>query len=222
MALHAVDQGIWEVSCPQKVLGVEFGHRMTVVQLSSGDLWVHSPVALDQVTKNDIRELGTPRYFVAPNAFHDMYWHPYFQAFQDAEFHGAPGMPSSLTFTHTLSDVLPNDWADDFVGIPTLGMPKLNEHVYIHKASKTLILADLVFNFGERNSFWERSFLKLNDVHDKVGPSRLFRAFIKDKKAFRETVDRILTCDFDRIIVGHGQNIETGGKKVLEQAYSFL
>lgn len=222
MGLNVVNDHIWEVNDPLKILGVEFGHRMTVVKLSSGDLWVHSPVALCEDIQQAIDALGSPRYFVAPSAFHDMYWSPYFDAFDDVEFHGVPDMPSELHFTHTLSETIPSEWAEDFDMIAVEGIPTLNEHVFIHKKSKTLILADLVFNFETRQKLWERMFLKMNGVHGQVGPSRLFCACIKDKKAFRGSLDRLLACDFDRIIVGHGQNIETGGKQIMENAYSFL
>ena len=222
MPLNKIDEHIWEVSDALQILGVEFGHRMTVVKLSSGDLWVHSPVALNDAVQKEIGALGTPRYFVAPSAFHDMYWEPYFDTFKDVEFHGVPGMPSHLQFTHTFSEEMPNAWAKDFDMIPIYGIPLLNEHVFIHKASKTLILADLVFNFEKRQKMWERMFLTMNGVHGRVSPSRMFRACIKDKKAFRDSLDVLFRHDFERVIVGHGHNIETGGKRLLENAYSFL
>lgn len=222
MRLNKVGDCIWEVSDPLQILGVEFGHRMTVVKLSSGDLWVHSPVELNADVQKALQSLGSLRYFVAPSAFHDLYWPPYFETFRDVEFHGVPGMPSSLTFTHTFSDTLPSEWAEDFDMIAIHGAPMLNEHVFVHKKSKTLIVADLVFAFEKRQKMWERMFLTLNGVHGKIGPSRMFRACIKDKQAFRESLDRVLAFEFDRVIVGHGHNIETGGKRVLEDAYSFL
>ena len=222
MRLNDVGDQIWEVSNPLQILGVAFGHRMTVVKLSCGDLWVHSPVELNEAVQTTLQSLGSLRYFVAPSAFHDLYWTPYFETFRDVEFHGVPGMPSSLTFTHIISDSLPSEWAQDFEMIAIDGAPLLNEHVFVHKKSKTLIVADLVFNFEKRQKMWERMFLTLNGVHGKVGPSRMFRACIKDTKAFRASLDRVLACDFDRVIVGHGHNIETDGKRILEKAYSFL
>lgn len=222
MHLNQVDEHIWEVSDALQILGVEFGHRMTVVKLSSGDLWVHSPVALSNTVQTALTSLGTPCYFVAPSAFHDMYWEPYFNTFDRGAFYGVPGMPSTLSFTHTLSENIPDAWAADFEMIPIHGIPLLNEHVFIHKPSQTLIVADLVFNFEKRQKLWERMFLTLNGVHGQVRPSRMFRACIKDKKAFRDSLDRMLACDFNRVIVGHGHTIETGGKHILENAYSFL
>jgi len=54
MALNVLGENIWEIQHPLRILGVEFGHRMTVVKLSSGELWVHSPVALDGLVRSDV------------------------------------------------------------------------------------------------------------------------------------------------------------------------
>jgi hypothetical protein len=45
---------------------------------------------------------------------------------------------------------------------------------------------------------------------------------MKDRAAVRASIDRILAWDFDRIIVGHGNNIEAHGREVLRDAFSFL
>jgi hypothetical protein len=45
---------------------------------------------------------------------------------------------------------------------------------------------------------------------------------MKDKVALRDSIDRVLVLDFDRIVVGLGANVISDGKKALEQAYAFL
>lgn len=222
MALNALGENIWEISHPMRVLGVEFGHRMTVIRLASGDLWVHSPVALDTLIKADLENLGVPRYFVAPNTFHDMYWKPYFETYNSAEFWSAPGMSSKLDFGEVLQEEAPAVWQDDLEQIPIGGMPSINEYVFLHKKSCTLIIADLVFNLDKGDGFYSRNMLKMMGAYGGVCTSRLYRAFVKDKVALRDSIDRVLTLDFDRIVVGHGANVMLDGKKALEQAYSFL
>jgi hypothetical protein len=41
---------------------------------------------------------------------------------------------------------------------------------------------------------------------------------IKDKAAFQRSVETLATWEFDRIIVGHGEVLETDGKRLLEKA----
>ena len=64
--------------------------------------------------------------------------------------------------------------------------------------------------------------LRMAGTYGRVGTSRLFRMFIKDRPAFRASLDRVLQWDFDRVVVGHGDVVERGGKRALEQAWSFL
>jgi hypothetical protein len=45
---------------------------------------------------------------------------------------------------------------------------------------------------------------------------------MRDRAAVRASLDRILAGDFDRIIVGHGRNVETGGKRVFGDAFAFV
>ena len=98
-------------------------------------------------------------------------------------------------------------------------MPSLQEHVVFHRPSRTLIVADLVFNFGPDVSAWTR-FLVLCAVgaRHQPGMSRPFRWAIKDKAAFQRSLQALMRWDFERVIVGHGDMIETEGKRRLAEA----
>jgi hypothetical protein len=45
---------------------------------------------------------------------------------------------------------------------------------------------------------------------------------IRDRVAARESVARILRWDFDRVIVTHGDVLESGGPAKFAEAFSFL
>jgi hypothetical protein len=45
---------------------------------------------------------------------------------------------------------------------------------------------------------------------------------MQDNAAVRASLDHILRWNFDRIIVGHGRNVATNGKRVLREAFAFL
>jgi hypothetical protein len=51
---------------------------------------------------------------------------------------------------------------------------------------------------------------------------RIFRRIIRDRSALRNSIDQILRWDFDRIIVTHGEVLESGGPRALREAYVFL
>lgn len=52
--------------------------------------------------------------------------------------------------------------------------------------------------------------------------SQFCQSLMRDRAAVRASIDTILAWDFDRIIVGHGLNIETAGKEVFRTAFAFL
>ena len=46
---------------------------MAVVKLKNGELWVHSPIDLDEETKKEIDALGEVKHIVSPNYEHLKY-----------------------------------------------------------------------------------------------------------------------------------------------------
>ena len=55
----------------------------------------------------------------------------------------------------------------------------------------------------------------VNGAH-RAGLSRAFKLAIRDEPAFRESIAQMMRWNFDRVVVGHGELIETGGyEKVL-------
>lgn len=217
--LIPIDQNIWEVNAPLKVPGLRMTHRMTILRLQSGGLLIHSPVQYHRPLRDAILALGSPKWFVAPSRFHDMYWLEWFGAFPQARFVTVPGMREEhpeLPFAEVLTDHS-NFWDGELIPISVRGMPKINEFIVLHPASRSLILADLIFNLDtDAQNALGRLFLRLNGLYRKPGISRIFRTFIKDKIAFRDSIQQILACDFDRMIIGHGPNL--GGRPILEQA----
>ena len=204
---------------PLEMPGLRMTHRMTVLRLQSGGLLIHSPVQYTRPLRDAILALGSPKWFVAPSLYHDMSWLEWFGAFPQACFVTVPGMREEhpeLPFAEVLTEHS-NFWDGELVPIPVRGMPKINEFVFLHPASRSLILADLVFNLDtDAQNALGRLFLRLNGLYRKPGISRIFRAFIKDKTAFRDSIQQILAHDFDLMIIGHGPNL--GGHPVFEQA----
>lgn len=216
-SLVKVADHLWEVNEPLKTQGLRLDHRMTVVKLSSGELVVHSPVKFSEALRSSLLELGPPTWFIAPSRFHDLYWPEWFQSFPKARFVAVAGLAEehqNLPFTDVVSEKS-NFWGDELVALPLNGMPRLNEHAFLHRPSRSLILADLVFNLdADAQNVVGRLILRLSSIYRKPGTSRIFRAFINDRTELNESLQRILSYDFDRTVLGHGKNI--GGRGELE------
>jgi hypothetical protein len=223
--LNPLADGLWEINEPLTALGMALGHRMTVARLPDGSLWLHSPVAFHLDLAADLTQLGPVGHIVAPNCVHDTYLEGWFAACPSARFHGAKGFAHvrrDLRFTDTLGHTAHPAWASVFDQLVVRGMPRLNEVVFLHRASRTLILTDLAFNLGPDLPLLSRLLLRVNGCYNCFAASRLLRTTIKDPAAVRASIDRILEWDFDRVIVSHGRIVESGGPKLLREAYAFL
>jgi hypothetical protein len=216
---------LWDLNAPLSVVGMQLGHRMTVVRLPDGTLWVHSPVQHSAALAAELGRIGQVAHVIAPNAVHDTFLEEWFAAYPAARFHGARGLSkvrADLTFTNTLGDTPDTAWGGVFNQHLLRGMPRVNEVVFLHRPSRTLILTDLVFNLGPDMPFLSRVLMRLNDCYCKFGPSRLVKSVIKDRAGLRRSLDQVLTWDFDSIIVSHGENVPKAGKPMLREAFAFL
>jgi hypothetical protein len=207
------------------VFGMQLGHRMTVVRLVDGALWVHSPVEHSAGLARELESLGAVAHLVAPSLMHDTFLEGWFEAYPRIRFHGAPGFSRTrpdLTFTDTVSDTPHPAWAGTLDQHLMRGMPRVNEVVFLHRPSRTLILTDLAFNLGPDMPLLSRVLMRLNDCYCRFGPSRLLKSTIRDRAAFRQSLDVVLGWDFDRIILSHGANIDSGGRQLLREAFAVL
>ncbi len=216
-------EGLWTVERSHGFLGVDVGGRMNVIRLSSGGLFIHSPVSLSRELGEWLAGLGEVKYVVAPNRFHHLHVDGYMRAYPGAQFLAAPGLPEKrrdLTFTGLLGGTAPSEWDGEIEHFVFGGMPLLNEAVILHKPSRTLILTDLLFNFSLDPSLGQRVFALLDCVRGRPSVSMLMRRFlIKDKAAVRESADRVLLWDFDRILLSHKDIVERGGHDAFRLAY---
>ena len=56
----------------------------------------------------------------------------------------------------------------------------------------------------------------------RLGPCKLGPLLIRDHRTARESLERILAWDFDRVVVAHGDVLERGGHEILRDGYSWL
>lgn len=216
---------LWDHDAPLTVLGMSLGHRMTVVRLPDQSLWVHSPVAYSAELGAALARLGPVAHLVAPNCVHDTYLEGWFTAYPGARFHGARGFSRvrpDLKFTDTLGDAADPAWASVMDQHLLRGMPRVNEVVFCHRPSRTLIVTDLIFNLGPDMPWLSRVLLRINDCYCKAATSRLLRSAIADRGALKTSVERVLSWDFERVVLSHGRNLETAGKETIRDALAFL
>jgi hypothetical protein len=224
-SLRVLAENLWVAERSQRFYGLEVGTRMTVMRLADTSLLLHSPVELDTALRRELDTIGDVRYVVAPNRVHHLYAGDVAKAYPKAQLWVAPGVERKrpdLEFVGVLGDEPPAQWKQEVDQVHFRGRPYENEVVFLHRASRTLILCDLAFNFGPRAHIVTRVLMTLLRSYGHFGPSKLDPLLIRDRRAARESLERILTWDFDRVIVAHGDVLEEGGHAALASGYAWL
>jgi hypothetical protein len=114
-------------------------------------------------------------------------------------------------------------WADELDQCFVRGNRIISEVVFLHKPSKTLIVVDVVENIGDKTPatnwvlqlWWKVFFRKWN----KATPAPEYQMGWKDKTAARKSLNRILSWDFERVILAHGELIESNAKAIVREAW---
>jgi len=224
-SLRALAADLWVAERPQRFYGLEVGTRMTVIRLPPDSLLLHSPVALDTRLCTALDAIGRVRFVVAPNRVHHLYAGRVVERYPDARLWVAPGVERKrpdLVYVAVLGDEAPAEWRGQVDQVFFRGRPYENEVVFFHRASRTLILCDLAFNFGPRAALPTRWLMQLLRSYGRFGPSTLDPWLIRDRGAARASLERILSWDFDRVVVAHGDVLEHGGREALRHGYRWL
>jgi hypothetical protein len=218
-----VDDGLFVVSGRWKKSAFE--RKMTVFLLASGEVAVHSAIAMDEAGMASLQAIGRPSWILVPNRLHA----------SDAGFY-ADRYPSSRVLVPAavrgkLFEKLPridgsidDDWPVALRGelavVPLRGT-RIGEVAFVHGPSRTLVLTDAVFNYGGDDlPRLSRLFMRANRAYDRFGPSRIFTSFvIFDRDAFSASIDDLLEHEFDRVIMSHGRTLASGGKAAIREAF---
>ena len=142
-------------------------------------------------------------------------------AWPDAKLYLAPGLSEKrkdLSGAPELGSDSDPGWSAEVDQCLIEGSPRLGEVVFRHRASRTLILTDWVFNVGRPDSLGARFFFTLTGVLGGVSVSRLIRFLTRDNAAARRSFECVLQWDFNRIVMAHGEVLEQDGPRCLRDA----
>jgi hypothetical protein len=223
--LRRLAEDLWVAKRPQTFYGLPVGTRMTVIRLTNGRLLLHSAVALDPALRAELDAVGRVCFAVAPNRLHHLHAGDVARVYPGTRLWVAPGLPQKrpdLVFEAVLDDEAPEEWRGQVDQVFFRGRPYENEVAFFHRSSRTLVLCDLAFNFGPRTPAPTRLLMKLLRSYGRLGPSKLDPLLIRDRAAARESLERIFAWDFDRVIVAHGDVLESGGHAILREGYAWL
>lgn len=223
--LRELAEGLWVAEAPFRVAGLELGLRATAVRLPDGGLWLHSPIRYDEDLARELRARGTIRHLVAPNLVHHLFLADWVRACPEAKLHGPVGLPDKrrdLRFHGVLTERPEPAWNEVLDQTPFYGAPRVNEMVFRHRPSRTLILTDLAFNIRGPVNRWTRLYLRMSRAYGCLRTTAIMRATIRDREAARASAQRFLAWDFDRVVVAHGDVLEHGGAAAVREAFGWM
>ena len=212
--MTTIGENIWLLTYPLKKLGVDLQRNVSIIRLCSGQLVIHSSAPFAPGDVDEISALGEPKWLVEAMLDHDTFANEGRAAFPGAAYLAPPDFQSRVDFSVYPILPAPPEWGTELEVLAVEGVPSLQEYLFFHAPSRTLITADLVFNFGYDEPLWAEILLRaaVGSEHHP-GMSRPFKAAVKDKAAFQASMARMLAWDFDCVIVAHGEPIATGGKE---------
>ena len=226
--LQEFANNIWLADGPVvRDMGAFFTTRMTIVKLSDESIWISSPVPVSFEALKEISELGNVRYLIAATPRHvwrlDL-WHT---LFPEAELWASRPTLFTLQKGHLpiagyLSDT--PTWRADFEQLAFQGNPLLSEVLFFHRSTHTILLDDLIM----RNPVMEGKPLtnlifKLGGVQGPEGGVTLdMKMTFLNRTLARQSLERLLSWDFDKLIIAHGECIGSGAKQYLKRAFRWL
>lgn len=188
------------------------------------------------------------RYIIAPDIQHHLHITAWKKAFPDARILAPEGLWEKRQKTPEFKDT-PFDYVFKKEGSPhsiseefdhEFDVEYVHAHgsrelVFLHKPSRTLIEADLLFNLpakeqyskteeGSTANFLTRLVLPVLSVRTPSTGHRRFAWWIlaNDRDEFQASMRRIIRWDFDRLIPCHGDVIETGARGVFQNVFAWF
>ena len=230
--LDEVANNIWLVEGDLvSFYGFAYPTRSVVVRLPQDKLWIWSPIGLTEPLKESIDRLGTVRHLVSPNKIHHLFLTEWQTAYPEANLWGPQSTVTKrqdLDFRAPLADTPPPDWNGAFDQVWFNGSPFMDEIVFFHRASRTVILADLSENFSEdflqahwRN--WQGRIARIWGIVEGRGYAPLeWRLSFFDRQSTRAARDRVLGWNAERVIMAHGEGQRSDGHRFLEKSFSWM
>jgi hypothetical protein len=205
--------------------GFHFPARMTALPLAAGKVALVSPVPIDEAMAQAIAQLGEVAYLIAPCLLHHLYLPDAMRRYPNARVVAPRALAAKrpdLRIDLALEDALPEELSSAVEVRLLEGAPKLDEFVFFHRATRTLVVTDLVFNVERPVGWFAHVVLFLVGAYKRLASSRALRVLVKDRARCAASVAGILALPFDTLVMAHGEIVRENARARLAQALSWL
>lgn len=205
--------------------GVRLRSRMTVVRLEGGKLWVHSASEPTPTLCDELDRLGEVAWVVLPNRYHHIHAPAMKARYPDARVIGpASAIPRNrrVAIDLPIDDPRLSSLVPELTPIPLRGVPFLDETLFFHTSTNTLIGADLMMCGCAADHFtwrWVSHILGQFDRH-KAPPD--VRWNTRSSPEVRASIEQLAGLPIERILVAHSDPIEERPIEQLVDAWAFV
>jgi hypothetical protein len=208
-------------------MGFPYPTRMALARLSDGSVWAWSPVELTEELANEVRAIGPVRHIVSPNKIHHLFLKEWADRWPDARLYAPPGLARrkpELRFDAELDDEPDPAWAADIDQVVFRGSFAMEEVAFFHHASRTAIICDLIQRHPEsKMSGWKGRLMRLDGLVGKDGSTpREWRASFLNRGPTRAARKKVLDWNAERLLIAHGECVQTQAAEVISAALSWI
>jgi hypothetical protein len=207
--------------------GFPYPIRMALVRLTTGDLWVWSPIALTPELIIATEAIGPVRFIVSPNKLHHLFLQQWIDQWPDARVYAPPGLARrkpSIRFDAELADDPDPHWVHEIDQVIFRGSFAMEEVVFFHRPSRTAIFCDLIQRHPESAmSGWMGMLMKLDGLVGSEGSTpREWRATFLGRERTRAARDKVLGWNAERLLIAHGECADSGAHDIIRRALSWI
>lgn len=215
---------VWTVEGPAPRIPIP--RRMCAIKLASGELVIHSAIAMDDESMARLEAWGAPAYLIVPNHYHRLDAAAYAERYPEIQVLApAPVRGKVEQKVRVDGDLgaLPDDPALRAV---VLDGGKIGEAALVVDSGgeRTAIFCDALFNVTRMG--WANPVGWVFRAMGSIGGPRVTRigqrALVADKQAFAGSLSAIAAGGLARIVPGHGEVIDRDAAAVLEAVASQL
>ncbi|KRQ89413.1 DUF4336 domain-containing protein [Bradyrhizobium valentinum] len=226
--LKEFGQQIWTADGAEvAVAGFHYPTRMAIIGLSDDSLFIWSPIQLTDGLRAEVDAIGQVRHIVAPNSLHHLFLQEWKRAYPAAKVYAPPGLRrkrADIIFDADLGSAPSADWIEEIDQVPMHGNLITTEVVFFHVKSATVLFTDLIQQIpADRIPGWRAIVAKL-DLMTGPEPSvpRKFRVAFANRRAARDSLQRILAWPAEKVLMAHGTPIEENARAYLRRAFGWL
>lgn len=218
MQWYQIAEDVAVMRRPLRAFGIDFGRNVTLLRLKDGRLVIHSTAPFFEPDVAAIRRFGKPSWLVEATRMHDTFAEQARAAFPDIPYLAPIGFKANGVATKPLIPA-PSDWSGEIDVLPIAGLRSLEEHAFYHRRSRTLVVADLLFQFPADTKGWPRTFVRyVMRLPHLRGTSVFFRMMIRDRKKFEASMKTLLQWDFAQIVLAHREPVREDARIMIEEA----